>query len=431
VNGSPDLDTGIETPTGPSDGSLSFLAPALEPDEVGRLAHYRVLKVLGQGGMGIVLLAEDTQLQRPVALKVIRPEIGQTPSNRQRFLREARAMAQVRSDHVVTVHQVGQVDDVCYLAMELLEGEPLDRWLDRVQVSPVDEVLRIGREIALALAAAHARGLVHRDVKPANIWLEGPARRVKLLDFGLARPQTGDSQLTNPGMVVGTPMYMAPEQAMGESIDGRADLFSLGCVLYRMATGRPPFEGKSSLAVLSAIVGHNPPSAVDLNPAVPPAFADLLVRLLAKKPGGRPTSAEAVARELQAVERTALVTLGPPATQHTLIALRNPPESPNDLLWSGVQPQSSNRLRGELFLAESPDRRSDAEACFSLAIETARRQQSRGWELRATTSLARLWRQAGRRDEARAALAAIYESYTEGFATPDLSDAKSLMNSLS
>src|SRR6185295_2591420 len=228
--------------------SLTFLAPALGPDELGWLAHYRVLKVLGQGGMGVVLLAEDTQLQRPVALKVIRPEIGQSLSNRQRFLREARAMAQVRSDHVVTVHQVGQSGDVCYLAMELLDGEPLDRWLERVSTPPLGEVLRIGREIALALAAAHARGLVHRDVKPANVWLETPARRVKLLDLGLARPQAADACITNPGLVVGTPMYMAPEQARAEPLDGRADLFSLGCVLYQMVTGQPPFQGMTAFA---------------------------------------------------------------------------------------------------------------------------------------------------------------------------------------
>lgn len=343
MSGSPDLDTRIEAACGPPSDSLHFLSPALEPNELGRLAHYRVLKVLGQGGMGIVLLAEDTELQRPVALKVIRPEIGQRLTDRQRFLREARAMAQVRSDHVVTVHQVGQVNDVCYLAMELLEGEPLDRCLERAGVPPVGEVLRIGREIAQALAAAHARGLVHRDVKPANVWLEAPAGRVKLLDFGLARPQVGDSQLTSPGMVVGTPMYMAPEQALGEAIDGRADLFSLGGVLYQLATGRPPFEGKTALAILSAVATQTPPPAADLNPALPAAFTELLGRLLAKHPSGRPGSAEAVVQELHAIERAGPSAAHAPPAAHTQVSPGGPPDSLAERLWLGVQPQSSVR----------------------------------------------------------------------------------------
>jgi serine/threonine protein kinase/predicted ATPase len=320
--------------------SLSFLSPAFERDELGWLAHYRVLKVLGQGGMGVVLLAEDTQLQRPVALKVIRPEIGQTLSNRERFLREARAMAQVRSDHVVTVYQVGQADDVCYLAMELLEGEPLDRWLEREVIAPLDEVLRIGREIALALAAAHARELVHRDVKPANVWLEAPARRVKLLDFGLARPQVGDARLTTTGMIVGTPLYMAPEQARDEPLDGRADLFSLGCLLYHLVTGRPPFQGNTTLAVLTALVTQTPPPASQFNPAIPPPLTDLLARLLAKDPSGRPGSAEAVAEELRAIERAGAPTGHRPAARDTQNTPAGQAFGPADLLWSGVQPQS-------------------------------------------------------------------------------------------
>src|SRR5262249_8326281 len=125
--------------------------------------------------------------------------------------------------------------------MELLDGEPLDRWLERAGTPPPGEAVRIGREVALALAAAHARGLVHRDVQPANVWLEAPSGRVKLLAFGLARPQDADARLTQSGLVVGTPEYMSPEQARGETIDGRSDLFSLGCILYLMVTGRPPF----------------------------------------------------------------------------------------------------------------------------------------------------------------------------------------------
>jgi serine/threonine protein kinase/predicted ATPase len=336
------MDSAFGGPGGPTPVSLSFLSPALEPDELGRLAHYRVLKVLGQGGMGVVLLAEDTHLRRPVALKVIRPEIGQTLANRERFLREARAMARVRSDHVVTVYQVGQADDVCYLAMELLEGEPLDHWLERVGTPPLDEVLRIGQEIALALAAAHARGLVHRDVKPANVWLEAPARRVKLLDFGLARSQVGDARLTNPGLVVGTPMYMAPEQARGESLDGRADLFSLGCVLYQMLTGRPPFEGKTTLAVLAAVITDTPAPAGQLNPAIPIPLTDLLSRLLAKQPAARPGTAEVVVEELQALERQAAPPDHRPVGRDTRVTPVGSSVTPDDLLWSGIEPQPTS-----------------------------------------------------------------------------------------
>src|SRR5262249_12825360 len=140
-----------------------------------------------------------------------------------------------------------------------------DHYLERASPLPLDEVLRIGKEIALALTAAHGRGLVHRDVKPANVWLEAPAGRVKLLDFGLARPQAANSGITNPGMVVGTPMYMAPEQARGDPFDGRTDLFSLGCVLYEMATGRPPFGGTTAVAVISAVLTETPAPAGKLN----------------------------------------------------------------------------------------------------------------------------------------------------------------------
>jgi class 3 adenylate cyclase/tetratricopeptide (TPR) repeat protein len=301
----------------------------MEPGEIGWLAHYRVFKVLGQGGMGVVLLAEDSHLRRPVALKIILPEIGRFSANRERFLREARAMAQVRSDHVVTVYQVGQTGDVCFLAMELLEGEPLDRWLEQHPSPAIDEVVRIGREIALALAAAHARSLVHRDVKPANIWLEAPARRVKLLDFGLARPQEAATSITNPGMVVGTPMYMAPEQARAEPVDGRADLFSLGCVLYQMVTGRPPFEGKTTLAVLTAVISQTPAPASQVNPAVPAPLTDLLSRLLAKDPAGRPASALAVSDALQAIGQSGTGVAPGPADFQLGSAVQPPLPSPS------------------------------------------------------------------------------------------------------
>jgi len=287
--------------------------------------------------MGVVLHAEDTQLQREVALKVIRPELGETPSIRERFLREARAMAQVRSDHVVTIYHVGEVDKVCFLAMELLDGEPLDQWLERNADPSLGDVLRIGREIALSLAAAHARGLVHRDVKPANVWLEGPARRVKLLDFGLARPQVADTHLTNPGMIIGTPMYMAPEQARGESLDGRTDLFSLGCVLYHMLTGHPPFEGRTTMAVLAKLMTESAAPASQLNPRLPTSLVDLLARLLARDPASRPASAEAVAEELRTFGHRGTAPASSPPPRDTRIEPASDVTAPGDFRISEIE----------------------------------------------------------------------------------------------
>jgi serine/threonine protein kinase len=222
-----------------------FLAPAQAPGELGRLGGYRVLKVLGQGGMGVVFAGEDVRLKRPVALKAMRPALAANAAARRRFLREAEATAAVRSDHVVTIHQVGEEGGVRFLAMEFLEGMPLDRWLHDGRQPTVAQILRIGRETALGLAAAHEKGLIHRDIKPGNLWLEAAhGGRVKVLDFGLARVVGDDVHLTQSGAVVGTPAFMAPEQARGEEVDHRCDLFSLGCVLYRLCAGSNPFRGR-------------------------------------------------------------------------------------------------------------------------------------------------------------------------------------------
>jgi serine/threonine protein kinase/ABC-type branched-subunit amino acid transport system substrate-binding protein len=310
--------------------AFSFLSPAQGPNEMGWLAHYRVVRLLGQGGMGIVFEAIDMQLQRPVALKVMKPDIAKDESARQRFLREARAMASVRSDHVVVIHQVDQDNGVPFLAMEFLHGEPLDRWLERHGRPSLEEALRIGMEIARGLAAAHERGLIHRDIKPANIWLEtalskeaAPGKgsataiepdsariavysprksfRVKILDFGLARIAREKGHLTQTGFVLGTPAYMAPEQAEGGEIDARSDLFSLGCVLYELATGARPFSGTNTMAVLMAVALKDPLPPLQLNPDLPPAFGDIILHLLAKKPHDRPASAHEVVASLQSV----------------------------------------------------------------------------------------------------------------------------------
>jgi hypothetical protein len=288
---------------GPRGDLTDFLAPPQEPGELGRLGGYRVLAVLGAGGMGVVYRAEDVQLQRPVALKAMLPGLAATDTARARFLREARSAAALDHDHIVHIYQVGEDRGVPYLAMQFLQGSPLDDRLKRQGKLPVPEVLRIGREAAEGLAAAHARGLIHRDIKPANIWLEGERARVKILDFGLARSSDDQSNLTQSGAIVGTPAYMAPEQARGEPLDGRCDLFSLGCVLYCMCTGQPAFKGTDTISTLMAVATEQPRPPRALAPEVPAALSDFILRLLAKKPDERPASARDVANALEGLER--------------------------------------------------------------------------------------------------------------------------------
>ncbi len=272
--------------------------PAGEPSE---LAHYRILRLLGQGGMGKVYQAEDIKLQRVVALKVMLADMTASLGYRERFLREARTMAAVRNDHVVTIYEVGQADDVPYLAMEFMQGQTLESWLKASGAPALRDIVRIGREIAEGLAAAQTRGLIHRDIKPANLWLEAPTGRVKILDFGLARP-VQSSGLTALGDVVGTPSYMSPEQARADEVDGRSDLFSLGVVLYQLCAGQLPFKGKSVTAVLTALALHQPTALRELNPNVPPVLADLVMQLLEKDAGKRPQSAAIVIDQLRAIE---------------------------------------------------------------------------------------------------------------------------------
>ena len=284
--------------------ALDFLAPTRGGGELGWLAHFRVLKVLGQGGMGIVFLAEDTLLKRPVALKVLRPTLAQEASARQRFLREAQAAAGLQSDHIVVVHQVGEAGPTPYLAMEYLEGETLDHWRRRHGPPSAAELVRIATETAAGLAAAHARGLIHRDVKPGNIWLErrpGGDFRVKLLDFGLVLAAAGDARLTRQGTIVGTPAYMAPEMAEGRRVDDRCDLFSLGAVLYYLATGAAPFGGDNTVAALWAVSFKQPLPLGKARPDLPPALADLVMRLLAKDPDERSPSSAVVVETLRAL----------------------------------------------------------------------------------------------------------------------------------
>jgi serine/threonine protein kinase len=281
-----------------------FLAPPEGPNELGRLGPYLIRRVLGTGAMGIVFEAQDAQLKRLVALKVMKPSLAAQADYHRRFLREAQLAAAIDHEHIVTVYQVGEDRGIPYLAMKLLQGETLEKRLSRNDRRlPPAEVLRIGREIAEGLAAAHAQGLVHRDIKPANIWLEEGRDRVKIVDFGLARGTGADVHFTQAGAVIGTPAYMAPEQANGKEVDARCDLFCLGAVLYRSSTGRLPFDGKDTLAVLTALATKTPLPPNKIVPDLSPAFSDLIMRLLAKDRKQRPQSAKEVVQRIEDIER--------------------------------------------------------------------------------------------------------------------------------
>jgi tRNA A-37 threonylcarbamoyl transferase component Bud32 len=283
-----------------------------EEDAPRRIGDFAIVRVLGEGGMGTVYLADDVRLGRMAAVKTMRAELAARQEIRLRFDREARAAAAVEHENIVPVWQVGEAaDGTPFIVMPFLQGETLDARLRREPIQPVVVVLKVVREVAEGLAAAHAKGLVHRDIKPGNVWIEGDpnasdldlqVRRCKILDFGLARSAEGeDVHLTASGMVVGTPAYMAPEQARGEVVDHRADLFSLG-VLYRMSTGRSPFAGANVMAVLSALAAVDPTPARTLNPDLPAALSDLIGRLMRKDPAARPRSATEVAKAAQRIE---------------------------------------------------------------------------------------------------------------------------------
>jgi serine/threonine protein kinase len=278
--------------------TLEFLEPSSKPGSLGRLGHHEVLEVLGRGGFGIVVRAFDESLHRMVAIKVLAPELAATSPARKRFLREARASARVRHDNVVHIYAVEE-KPLPYLVMEYIPGQTLQRRLDQVGPLDVPDVLRIGGQIARGLAAAHEQGLIHRDIKPGNILLEdGVEQRVKITDFGLARA-ADDASLSQSGVIAGTPLFMAPEQAKGEPPDPRADQFSLGSVLYTMVSGRPPFRAASALAVLKRVAEDTPRPIRQIIPEAPQWLCNLIARLQAKDPARRFQSAAEVAGLLE------------------------------------------------------------------------------------------------------------------------------------
>ena len=288
------------------------------------ISHYRITEQLGVGGMGVVYKAEDTKLGRPVALKLLSEKLFDNPEARERFEREARAASALNHPHICTVHGFGEHEGQPFLVMEYLEGKTLRQYLEERKAGrsattpagalPMDEVLKIGIEIAEALDAAHSKGIIHRDIKPANIFLT--AHGAKVLDFGLAKRSSegelaesvaptalADEQLTSAGTVMGTVAYMSPEQARGETLDARSDLFSLGVVLYEMATGSPPFQGNTPAVVFAEILGKEPTAPTRLNAELPPELEHIVKKSLEKDPGLRSHSADELLTDLRRLKR--------------------------------------------------------------------------------------------------------------------------------
>lgn len=279
-----------------------YLESATRPGWLGRLAHYEIEEILGRGAFGIVAKAFDEKLHRVVAVKLMCPELASTSPPRKRFLREARTAAAVAHENIVAIYAVEE-EPIPYLVMEYITGLTLQQHLDRHGPLEVLEVLRIGTQVAAGLAAAHAANLIHRDIKPSNILLtEGPNARVKISDFGLARA-VDDASMTQSGMIAGTPMYMAPEQARGETLDHRADLFSLGSVLYQMVGGRPPFRATNTVAVLKRVCEDMPRPLRDVQPGTPDWLEALIFKLLEKNRDDRIQSAPEVAALLTRCRR--------------------------------------------------------------------------------------------------------------------------------
>lgn len=291
--------------------------------ELGRIGKYQLRQLIGEGGMGLVFQAEDLLLKRMVALKVMKPDLAKARAAWRLFLKEAQATAAIKNDRIATIYEMGEHRDKFYMAMELLKGETLETRLKRGRMSLM-QALWVAREAALGLAVAHDAGLVHRDIKPANLWLEsrpgsspltdrleqyraplpGETReadfgRLKILDFGLAQLANETRGRANTS---GTPGYMAPEQAAGNSGDERTDIFSLGVVLFRMVTGRMPFEGSSPMELLTAVATQPAPLASAYNPSLPQSLVRLIQKMLSHDPVARPVRAADVALAIDRIE---------------------------------------------------------------------------------------------------------------------------------
>jgi len=282
----------------PGDFIVDVLQPSATKDSIGRLGAIEIRQFIGQGAHGIVLKGFQEELNRLVAVKVMAPHLASIVAARQRFAREAKATAAIVHPNVMPILHVDSSGQLPFVVMPYVDCESLQERLDREGSLPILDVLRISLQVARGLAAAHAQGLVHRDVKPVNILLERGVERVMLTDFGLARA-VDDATLTRSGLIAGTPHYMSPEQARGDAVDTRSDLFSLGSVLYAMSTGRPPFRAESTYGILRRVTDDTPRPLRELNPEIPAWFEAIVLKLLSNSATDRFESAVGVASLLE------------------------------------------------------------------------------------------------------------------------------------
>ncbi len=275
------------------------------PSPGGEFAGYRIEKVLGRGGMGVVYLAEHSRLRRKVALKVLPPELAEDERFRERFIRESELAASLDDPNVIPIYEAGEQDGVLFIAMRYVDGRDLKELIEREGPLEPHRVAAIVGQVASALDAAHGKGLVHRDVKPGNVLVAPrsggsvPTEHVYLTDFGLTKRAASDSGLTGTGVFVGSLNYAAPEQFEGGTLDGRTDVYSLGCVLFESLTGVPPFRKDQDAALMHAHLHQAPPSATALRPELPPAVDPVIERAMAKRPDQRYPTAGGVAGALR------------------------------------------------------------------------------------------------------------------------------------
>jgi serine/threonine protein kinase len=291
------------------DSVLKLLGPTDDPQMLGRIGTYEIVGVIGRGGMGVVFKAFDGALNRFVAIKMLLPHLAVSGAARKRFAREGKAAAAVIDDNVLPIYAVAEWQGIPYLVTQYSRSATLQARIADQGPLELKEILRIGMQTARGLAAAHAQGLVHRDIKPSNILLDGAVERAMLTDFGLARA-ADDASITRTGVIAGTPQYMSPEQARAGTVDGRSDLFGLGCVMYAMCTGRPPFRAESSYAILRLITDHEPKSIREINADIPDWLCGIIAKLMAKDANDRYATASEVAQLLE----SCLAHLQQPAT---------------------------------------------------------------------------------------------------------------------